>query len=136
MKHPVKTRGFVQSSVSDCTSAVNAATRTREVGDAVDCNLVHSINSFSFNALMSCLMESSRTESRVMVVAVYPGAPATVCVWKIRVVFLHQSVIVWQPGCHIESIDRFLSLAMATTKISSCGNAWALPTPNQPSRGQ
>ena len=73
MGHLVKTRVFARSSV-DCASAVNVVSRTPEVGDAVDCNLVHSMNSFSFNALMSCSMESSKTESRVMVVIVNPGS--------------------------------------------------------------
>jgi len=64
----------------DCTSAVNVATRTRGVGDTVDCNLVHSINSFSFNALMSCSTESSRTESRVMVISQPWSARHSFCV--------------------------------------------------------
>jgi hypothetical protein len=56
------------------------ATRAREAGDTVDCSLVHSTNSFSFNALMSCSTESSRTGSKDMVATVNARAPATVCV--------------------------------------------------------
>ena len=50
------------------TSDVNLVAKARETGGS-DCTLLHSINSFLFNALMSCSTESSRTESRDMVAA-------------------------------------------------------------------
>ena len=56
----------------DLTSAVRVATKAREVGGTLDCTPQYSIKSFLLSALMSCSTESSRTESRVMVVVVIP----------------------------------------------------------------
>lgn len=68
-KRLVKNLRILISSL-DPTSAVNVATNIREAGGTDDCTLAHSINSFLFNALMSCLMEKSRTGSGVMVAMV------------------------------------------------------------------
>ena len=52
------------------------STKAREVGGSVDCIPIHSMRSFLFNALMSCSTESSRTESKIMMVAEnYGGGP-------------------------------------------------------------
>ena len=56
------------------TSDVNFVAKPREMGGTDNCTLLHSINSFSFNALMSCSTESSRTESRDMVAATNTAA--------------------------------------------------------------
>jgi len=69
----VKTRQFFLSSV-DRTSAINVATRAQDTGGIADCILVHSMDSFLFNALMSCSTESSRTGSGAMVVVANRGS--------------------------------------------------------------
>ena len=74
MKHHVNTRGFVYGSL-DRTSDANLVAKPREMGGIANCTLLHSINNFSFNALMSCSTESSRTESRDMVAATNAVAP-------------------------------------------------------------
>ena len=74
VKGPVKTRGFVFSSL-DRTSAAKVATKARDARGTADCTLVHSTKIFLFNALMSCSTESSRTGSGIMIVAVNPGGP-------------------------------------------------------------
>ena len=51
------------------TSDVNVVAEPREMGGTDNCTLLHSTNSFSFNTLMSCSTESSRTGSRDMVAA-------------------------------------------------------------------
>lgn len=89
MKYPVKTCGFAWGSL-DCTSAVNEATKTQEAGDTVDCNLINSINSFAFSALMSCPTESSRMRSRVMMIAINLEAPAAIYMCQART---HSSVV-------------------------------------------
>jgi len=79
VKRFVKTRGFDWSSLNR-TSAVNVATKARDIGGTTDCTLAHSIKSFLFNALMSCSTESSRMGSGVMMVDVVASLedPATV----------------------------------------------------------
>ena len=77
MKHQVNTRGFIWG-LLDRTSDANLVTKARVTGGIANWILLHSINSFSFNALMSCSMESSRTESSDIVVATNTITPATV----------------------------------------------------------
>lgn len=52
----------------DRTSAVNVATRVRDIGGIADRTRPHSIKSFMFSAPMSCSMESSRAASDAIMI--------------------------------------------------------------------